>query len=361
MASDCVAEPISATVPAGQRLASASLHAANATRSTIRGVAQFLAFGLGYLIAFLCAATAPGCAAKLIGAVAVFFFASRLSLIGHDAGHGSLTTSARLNRWIGRLAFLPSYILFSVWVAGHNALHHAFTNLRGKDPLFAPLSKAEYDALTIVERLRERCYRTFFGVGLYSLVIHVNALFFPGPALLSHVPNRTALRLERFALAAFVALQIGITFVAQRLLAGTWDLPVAGLLAAIILPPLVFSWWSGFISFLHHTHPRVRWYADLEEWRRAQAGPDCAVHVVAPWPIDLLLGNVLDHTAHHVAPKLPYPELAECQEQLETSVPGVIETVNLFGCLRIFALCKLYDYENHRWLDFDGNPTTESN
>ena len=87
-------------------------------------------------------------------------------MVGHDAGHGSLTPSAALNRWIGRLAFLGSYVPYSGWLACHNALHHSYTNLRGKDPMWAPLTKQEYEALSRVRRAWERLRRTLVGVAM---------------------------------------------------------------------------------------------------------------------------------------------------------------------------------------------------
>ena len=336
------------------RMARAHLEDANTERSIVRGLIAFLSFGSGYVVAFSCAAAAPWWSVKAIGALATAFFAYRLALLGHDAGHGTVTASSGLNRWLGRLVFLPSYVPYSAWLANHNALHHAFTNLRGKDPLWAPLSKQEYDALSLVGRAWERCCRTFIGVALGNIRIGWRTLIFPGPTVLAHIPNRSAFALERWVVFAFCGGQIGAICVWQRFVTGSWELPYASLFAALLLPTIIMNWWTGLMAFLHHTHPRVRWHADIDEWRRAQAGPVCAVHIVAPRLIDWLLGNSLDHTAHHFAPKTPSADLAVCQQRLESAFPDLIERVNLFDCLRILAFCKLYDYENHRWLDYDG-------
>jgi omega-6 fatty acid desaturase (delta-12 desaturase) len=110
---------------------------------------------------------------------------------------------------------------------------------------------------------------------------------------------------------------------------------------------------------MHHTNPNVRWYADPDEWRRAQADVECSMHMIAPWPLSWLLGNALEHTAHHVAPKMPDGDLAEAQIELEAAYPDVIHQVKLTDCLHILAFCKLYDYENHCWLDYDGKPMGE--
>src|SRR5204863_9541889 len=61
-----------------------------------------------------------------------------LFVVGHDACHGSFTPSRRLNGWIGRLAFLPSLTPFAGWEIGHNQTHHVYTNLKGRDYVWAP-------------------------------------------------------------------------------------------------------------------------------------------------------------------------------------------------------------------------------
>ena len=65
--------------------------------------------------------------ASLVGGLWI----ARLFVIGHDACHGSYTPNKTLNKWIGRIAFLPSLTPYSLWEIGHNLAHHGFTNLEG--------------------------------------------------------------------------------------------------------------------------------------------------------------------------------------------------------------------------------------
>lgn len=340
-------------------LANARVHATNRERSSARGIARFLMLGIGYAIVFFGTSVVPGVTLKLMGSWALFLLIFHLALSGHDAGHGSVTRSASWNRWIGRLAFLPSYTPFSSWLASHNALHHAFTNLRDKDPLCAPLSKKEYDALSALQQVLQRFYRTFLGVAFYNMRFAGTNLLFPEASVLAHIPCHTTFKLERGAVLGFLIVQVGATLLWQQLLEQAWGLdgePFSGLCAAIVVPFVVLNWWTGLMSFLHHTHPHVRWYADLAEWRRAQTGIACTVHLIAPWPLNWLLGNSLEHTAHHVAPKVPGGELSDVQALLEAEFPDIVQKVRLTECWRILAFCKLYDYEQHRWLDYTGKP-----
>jgi omega-6 fatty acid desaturase (delta-12 desaturase) len=95
---------------------------------------------------------------------------ARLFVLGHDACHQSLFTRRRVNRWVGRLLFAPSLTPYSLWEVGHNLGHHVYTNLRGMDYVWTPLSKAEFDGMPPWRQRAERFYRSGYGCGAYYLV-----------------------------------------------------------------------------------------------------------------------------------------------------------------------------------------------
>ncbi len=313
----------------------------------------------------LVAGALPGWMAMLC-APPLFFFLSRLALIGHDAGHGSLTASTTLNRWLGRIAFLPSLHPYSAWVVSHNALHHAFTNLRGKDPLWAPLTKEEFDDLSPPRRVLERVYRTPIGVFLYYLVEYWwKVLLFPHGEARDRLAKRRSATCERLAVLGFLLTQCSGLVAWQRFLTVRFSLaessPGLLLVAGVLLPFLMMCWMAGMVGLLHHTHPRIRWYADRAEWCHFREQIEGTVHLLVPWPLDWLMGHSLEHTAHHVDPRVPFPALADCQRRLEESCASItVQRLTLGDCLRILAACKLYDYQRHCWLDYDGRPTTRS-
>jgi omega-6 fatty acid desaturase (delta-12 desaturase) len=84
--------------------------------------------------------------AKLLCGLAAGFVIGRLFIIGHDACHQSLTPHRTLNKWLGRIAFLPSITPYSLWDVGHNVVHHGYTNLKGTDFVWAPLTQASLPA-----------------------------------------------------------------------------------------------------------------------------------------------------------------------------------------------------------------------
>ena len=78
--------------------------------------------------------------AKALMVVPASVAIARLFVIGHDACHGSYTKYDWLNKIVGRIAFLPSLTPFSLWDVGHNVAHHGFTNLKGRDQVWVPMS-----------------------------------------------------------------------------------------------------------------------------------------------------------------------------------------------------------------------------
>jgi fatty acid desaturase len=61
-----------------------------------------------------------------------------LFVLAHDAAHSSLTPVASLNKILGRILFLPSLQPVTSWEHTHNGLHHAWTNVRGKETSYVP-------------------------------------------------------------------------------------------------------------------------------------------------------------------------------------------------------------------------------
>jgi omega-6 fatty acid desaturase (delta-12 desaturase) len=62
-----------------------------------------------------------------------------------------------------------------------------------------------------------------------------------------------------------------------------------------------------------------------------------------------------------VDPKIPLYNLPGAQGRLEEAYPEHIKIVpwTFGGYAKTLKTCRLYDYENHQWLDWDGTPTSE--
>jgi omega-6 fatty acid desaturase (delta-12 desaturase) len=296
---------------------------------------------------------APSEFVKALASIVVGLQIARLFVLGHDACHQSLFTHRDANRWIGRLLFLPSLTPYSTWEVGHNLGHHAYTNLRGKDYVWMPLSKEEFDALPAWRRSLERFYRSGLGFGAYYLIeLWWHKLFFVSRR---HVAtHRSAfvgdsVLVSGFAV-AWIAALVGAAHATHQ---NSWLL----LLLGFVAPMCVWGWLMGSVIYLHHTHPRLTWYRDIDEWETARDAACGTVHVQIRFKLGRLLNNIMEHPAHHLDARIPLFRLEAANRMLR--VPRqIVEPLSLHSVGECVRRCKLYDYERRCWTDFDGRPTS---
>jgi len=331
-------------------------------RSLRIGALYFLATGVVYLALLVAMPLTGAWWARLIVAMACGLSIGMLFIVGHDACHGSLTPSSRVNAVLGRIAFLPSLHPYAAWEYSHNALHHGFTNLRGKDPVYCPFSVAEFTALPSWRQRLERLYRSLPGLlPLYLVEIWWKLEMAPHGEHRAHIDKRGTYQLDRAIVLAYPIVQAALlTLVLRGRGAGAVDTAAVIALASTV-PFLTFTWLIGFATFQHHTHPRVLWYADAEEWNFYRAQVQSTVHVVFLRWIERLLHNIIEHTAHHVDTKVPLYNLTGAQRELETTFGDAViaEPFSFAALRRTFRSCCLYDFTTHQWLDFAGRATPE--
>ena len=73
-----------------------------------------------------------------------------LFVLGHDASHGALLDSRRLNRVIAQLCMAPSAHVEAAWDLGHNRIHHGYTTRQGFDFVWHPATLEEYQAMGLL-------------------------------------------------------------------------------------------------------------------------------------------------------------------------------------------------------------------
>lgn len=293
--------------------------------------------------------------AQLLLAVAEGFVIGRLFIIGHDACHQALTDSHRLNRWLGRIVFLPSLTPYSLWEVGHNVVHHGYTNLKGFDFVWAPLTPAEYRALPRWRRRLERIYRSGWAPGLYYLIeIWWLRMMFPSQRYMK--ARRPAFLWDNLLVSAAALLWIGgLVLAAQATGQAAWWLVLVG----FVVPFLAWNMLVGFVVYVHHTHPRIRWYADKENWAKSVPFVSTTVHLRLPFGLGAALHQILEHTAHHVDMGIPLYGLPEAQRRLEAALPEhiVVQDFSWRWYFDTAQRCALYDLEQNRWTDFAGRPS----
>jgi acyl-lipid omega-6 desaturase (Delta-12 desaturase) len=289
--------------------------------------------------------TSPGALQVLLGTL-LGLLAALGVVLGHDAEHGSLSPWPAWNALAARLAFLPAWQPASGWTHEHQR-HHAFTNLKPRDEGYPPPSPEDWRAMGWRQRLWWRCALSLPGVGLLYLDVWWRCVIWvrrPPPA------RRSALRADSGLVMAFAAVQTAATW---SLAGGPWA--VASL---VLLPFGVMNTLVSAITLLHHRHPRVRWYDDVEAWRLGRGQPR-AVHLALPKGWQWALLNIFEHGAHHADLRRPFAALPAAQRTLNLRDGEAAVVVHdaqpwrLRPLRRVMRNCQLYDYRQHRWLRFD--------
>ena len=191
---------------------------------------------------------------KVFASLVAALWIARLFVIGHDACHGSYTPNKTLNKWIGRIAFLPSLTPYSLWEIGRNLAHHRLHQSQGPrlrmDPYSVPPGPAK---LPWIRRRLERIYRSGVGQGVYYMIeMWWKKLFFPGR---KHVTTRRiSYTWDSLLVAAF-----GILWIGGLCLWGVYSGKSIGslLVFGFVVPFFLWNCLMGFVIYVQHTHPRA--------------------------------------------------------------------------------------------------------
>lgn len=312
---------------------------------------------LAAVVAFTALAVSPlPLPLNLTAAIAAGLLIGTLFTVGHDACHQSLTRHRTLNDWIGRIVFIPSAHARSLWILGHNRIHHGYTNLRGRDYVWEPMSPDGYRQASPLRRALYRLYRSRVGaLPYYLLEMWWKKNFLP-IAPEARRDWRKHLFDSAFVVVAWLCFGAAIGWLGSVLAP---DRPLwETLLNGWIVPFLVFNWTIGWIIYLHHTHPQVPWWDDAGEWKASRPQIVATLHVRLPQPLHAISNSIMDHNAHHATPHIPLYRLARAQASLRQRLAAIrYYRLTPLVYLRIVDTCKLYDSTTRRWCDFAGRPS----
>jgi omega-6 fatty acid desaturase (delta-12 desaturase) len=316
--------------------------------------ADYLLFAAGAAAFVL----APWWIAKLAGAAVSGMAVAMLFALAHDAAHGSLAASRGANRLLAAVCFLPSWYPYTPWIRGHNHLHHGWTNVAECDYSWRPVSPDDYQAMPRWRRGLEHVYRSWWGLWLHSIVeIWWKHMAMPRESDRRYL-NARYLAADRAFVAATVAAFAALCWWAaprwSTLAGGPALAPWAIVLGVVVAPWWIFHVMFSVVTFLHHTHPRVRWFRTRHESDFFAGQVRSTVHVELPTWVELLLHNITVHGAHHVDPRIPFRHLPEAQRRVESAFTRdvIVERWSLRSFIAVTRACKLYDYDAHEWRTF---------
>ncbi len=260
----------------------------------------------------------------------------------HDAAHGALFQSKLVAEVLGTISMLPSFNMYRLWSHGHNRVHHGFTSYTPIDWVWRPLTPAEYAALGRWRRFIYRLERTPYTCALHYLL----KVWWPGMVRFRPDPKFRERHLFTFNKALTLVFAIVFCLVAYRFAGG-----IVGVVAAVVLPWIVFNYFIALFVFLHHTHPDVPFFDNRQEWSNSIGQVYCSIVVRCSRLSELLTHNIMIHVPHHVDPHIPFYRLKRAYADLERSYAAFIHEYRFRWSTvrRIFRRCKLYDYDLKRW------------
>ncbi len=301
----------------------------------------------------------PSLMLKLACSVLAGMCQAKLLVLAHDAAHESLVRAPRLNRQLATFLFTLIHYNFRLWVFEHHRLHHPNTNDAHPDA-YTPFSKAQFDALPRWRQLLERFYRgpNVLGWGVYYVLQRYwwTKVFPP-----AYVPKRQ--RASAYRHSALLLGYMGL-FVTGLAFAPSYAVNLTGfaaVLLAVVLPFFVFEIHNSFALYAQHTDPRIPWFKDPVDRNGVGRTELISVDLATPRLMGWFFHDIFAHPVHHLYPKIPCYHLRAAQDKLNALLgpAAIVRTFGITWWLDTTRRCKLYDWDNHRWLDFNGNPTTE--
>jgi omega-6 fatty acid desaturase (delta-12 desaturase) len=277
---------------------------------------------------------------------------SGMFVLGHDAAHGTLVDSRRLNSFLGHALFLPSLHIYEGWVLGHNRIHHGHTVRETMDFVWHPNTPEEYAAMGRWHRLRHRLEWSFLGSGPY----YMRAVWWQKMIRFGNPPAKWAASIRRDR-----NIMYSFTFVATVLVAllgglGSGDVGGAAWLVfkLLVVPFLLFTWTIGWTVYVHHIEPDIRWHT-RQKWTKVAGQLDGTTVLRINPVIDyLFFHSIFVHMPHHVDMRIPCYHLNAAAEAIEAAFPGRVidRRFHLRDYLAATRRCKLQDFETGEWLPY---------
>lgn len=231
-----------------------------------------------------------------------------LFVVGHDCGHGSFSSSKRINDFFGTLAHTILLVPYHGWRVSHRT-HHNFHGNVDQDESWYPVSKSQYDAMDSVSKFfRFKIFLVVFPLYLFVRSSGRDGSHFHPNSPLFSKGDRSKVISSTFFWVLWLTFLVG-----SGIYFGFWNL-----LSFYIIPYFIFVVWLSVVTYLHHTAPEVPWYRG-KAWdyvKGALSTVDRKYGIFEP-----IHHNIGTHTVHHLFPKIPHYHLLEADSYLKESLP----------------------------------------
>ncbi len=262
-------------------------------------------------------------------------FLVRTFVVFHDCAHGSLFSSKRANRWVGRLAGLLVLSPFERWRHDH-AVHHGTSGDLER--------RGVGDIVTLtVQEYRARSWR---GRLAYRLIRNPLFMFGLGPIAAMVVGPRIATRAQRPRLRHSV---LGTDIVLFSLAAGLGWLIGWERLLLVWAPPALLAGSVGiWLFYVQHQFEDAYWQS-ADDWDYTQAALRGSSYLSLPRPLDFFTGYIGFHHVHHLSARIPNYNLQRAHR--ENPIFQEVPVLSLLEGLRAVHL-KLWDQDRGKLVTF---------
>jgi omega-6 fatty acid desaturase (delta-12 desaturase) len=272
---------------------------------------------------------------------------SGLFVIGHDASHGALFSSLRLNKFVARLAMLPSAHVEAAWDLGHNRIHHGHTVKQGMDFVWHPITLEQWNDMGSLQRLRHRLEWSAIGPGLYyGREVWWNKMMrFRGSDKWATKIGADRRRML-LILGGLTAAISAIGWLQYGTVIGTiWTV-----VKVAVLPWMLFISIIGFTVYVHHIGEDIKWYT-RKEWTKFRGQMEGTTILRIPRILNFVWHNIFVHVPHHVDMRIPFYKLPAAADAIKQAFPGVVidHKFSRRQHLRTTRKCKLYNFETGTW------------
>jgi omega-6 fatty acid desaturase (delta-12 desaturase) len=262
-------------------------------------------------------------------------FLVRTFVVFHDCGHGSLFSSRRANRLVGRLAALLVLSPYERWRHDH-AVHHGSSGdleRRGVGDIVT-LTVDEYRARSRGGRLAYRLTRSplvMFGIGpIVAMVI--------GP--------RIATRSQRPRLRNSVIATDACVFVIAAVLC--WLIGWERLLLVWAPSALLAGSIGIWLFYVQHQFEDAYWQSSTD-WDYTEAALRGSSYLKLPRLLEFFTGHIGLHHVHHLNARIPNYNLQRAHR--ENAIFHQVPTLSLLDGLRAVNL-KLWDPDRGKLVSF---------
>ena len=286
-----------------------------ATPSNLTGFWQIANTLLPYAALWYAAVLSVEISYWLTAAIALLMvlFLTRIFVLMHECGHGSLFRSGWLNRGFGFLLGVLSGMSGYVW-SQHHAFHHStngnWAKYRGP---FIVDTTDEYAAMNEKQRRR---YRLLRRIPMLPLHAFVYALVMPR---INWLRGRWSTPAEGRHMTGNNAVLLGL-WVAMSFAIGP------ALFFAVYLTSLTLATTVGLIVFTVQHNFEGSYASGDEGWDYHEAALHGTSFLVLPAWLNWFTANIGYHHVHHLSASIPNYRLAECHREYQslfTDVPRI--------------------------------------